>query len=249
MKKCKKRKFKRKIAKCILTILYFASTACIPIYVFQFTFFLKNNIIYAMTISFVAFIVMDIICSLLESLGESIVEKVASIRNKKLEEKEKVKKEKEEEISKLEKLLLEKNDYTEEIKWAKGENKNFKQTIKKREDDLPKEIVEKLKKVCDNMEEIIEVLKKDTEEYYPLRHTFKVYFPEFKKATYQFINIAEGNSLDEESTAEYSKLATEFNQYLEYIKSSINKQDKMSLNIQAKSLVRILEAERKKGET
>lgn len=99
------------------------------------------------------------------------------------------------------------------------------------------------------MEEIIEVLKKDTEEYYPLRHTFKVYFPEFKKATYQFINIAEGNSLDEESTAEYSKLVTEFNQYLEYIKSRINKQDKMSLNIQAKSLVRILEAERKKGET
>ena len=249
MKKCKKRKFKRKIAKLILTILYFASTACIPIYVFQFAFFLKNNIIYAMTISFVAFIVMDIICSLLESLGESIVEKVTSIRNKKLEEKEKVKKEKEEKISKLEKLLLEKNDYTEEIQWAKGENKNFKQKIKKSEDDLPKEIVEKLKKVCDNMEKIIEVLKKDTEEYYPLRHTFKVYFPEFKKATYQFINIAEGNSLDEESTAEYSKLVTEFNQYLEYIKSRINKQDKMSLNIQAKSLVRILEAERKKGET
>lgn len=245
MKKCKKRKIKRNIAKRILTILYFASTACIPIYVFRFTFFLKNNIIYAITISFVAFIVMDIICSLLESL----IEKVASIRIRKLEEKEKVKKEKEEEISKLERLLLEKNDYTEEIQWAKEENKNFKQKIKKSEDDLPKEIVEKLKKVCDNMEEIIEVLKKDTEEYYPLRHTFKVYFPEFKKATYQFINIAEGNSLDEESTAEYSKLVTEYNQYLEYIKSRINKQDKMSLNIQAKSLVRILEAERKKGET
>ncbi len=245
MKKCKKRKIKRNIAKRILTILYFASTACIPIYVFRFTFFLKNNIIYAITISFVAFIVMDIICSLLESL----IEKVASIRIRKLEEKEKVKKEKEEEISKLERLLLEKNDYTEEIQWAKEENKNFKQKIKKSEDDLPKEIVEKLKRACDNMEEIIEVLKKDTEEYYPLRHTFKVYFPEFKKATYQFINIAEGNSLDEESTAEYSKLVTEYNQYLEYIKSRINKQDKMSLNIQAKSLVRILEAERKKGET
>ena len=245
MKKCKKRKIKRNIAKRILTILYFASTACIPIYVFRFTFFLKNNIIYAITISFVAFIVMDIICSLLESL----IEKVASIRIRKLEEKEKVKKEKEEEISKLERLLLEKNDYTEEIQWAKDENKKFKQKIKKSEDDLPKEIVEKLKRACDNMEEIIEVLKKDTEEYYPLRHTFKVYFPEFKKATYQFINIAEGNSLDEESTAEYSKLVTEYNQYLEYIKSRINKQDKMSLNIQAKSLVRILEAERKKGET
>lgn len=106
-----------------------------------------------------------------------------------------------------------------------------------------------LKEVCKNMDDILEVLKKDTEEYYPLRHTFKVYFPEFQKSTYQFINIAEGDSLDEETISEFMKLGVEFNQYLNYIKSSINKQDKISLSVGMKSLIKILEAERKKGET
>ena len=135
------------------------------------------------------------------------------------------------------------------LQQAKEENKDFKKKIRNNEGKLPENISKMLKEVCKNMDDILEVLKKDTEEYYPLRHTFKVYFPEFQKSTYQFINIAEGDSLDEETISEFMKLGVEFNQYLNYIKSSINKQDKISLSVGMKSLIKILEAERKKGGT
>lgn len=248
----KSKEFKMKVAKVLkvfFSTTYFAFTAYIPIYVFQFTFSLKGNLLYAITISAISIIMMDIVCSILEDAGESIYEIFANIKEKKLRIKEEAKKKKEEEVKKLEKLLLKKNDYTSEIQCAKEENREFEQKIEKSEDDLPKKVVEKLKRICNNMKEIIEVLEKDIEEYYPLRHTFKVYFPEFKKATYQFINIAEGDSLDEETVSEFMKLVIEFEQYLNYIKGNINKQDKLSLNIGIKSLVKILEAERKKGGT
>lgn len=251
-KSYKIQRFKQKVAnilKGVLRIVYIASTACIPCYVFQFTFSLKGNLLYAITISVISLIMMDIMCSILEDIAKSIYKIFANIKEKKLEIKEEAKRKKEEEIKQLKKLLLEKNDYGGEIQQAKEENKDFKKKIRNNEGKLPENISKMLKEVCKNMDDILEVLKKDTEEYYPLRHTFKVYFPEFQKSTYQFINIAEGDSLDEETISEFMKLGVEFNQYLNYIKSSINKQDKISLSVGMKSLIKILEAERKKGGT
>lgn len=251
-KSYKIQRFKQNVANIferILSIIYITSTACIPIYVFKFTFSLKNNFTYALAVSFVSITLMDIVCSILEDIFSSIYKIFENIKEKKLQAMEDAKRKKEGEIKQLEKILLEKDDYDEEIQWAKSENENLIKEIKKHKEKLPEDIAKKIEKVCDIIKEILDVLKKDTEEYYPLRHTFKVYFPEFKKTTCQFISIAEGDSLDEETITEFLKLVEEFNQYLNYIKSSINKQDKLSLRVGTKSLVKILEAERKKGET
>lgn len=54
--------------------------------------------------------------------------------------------------------------------------------------------------------------------------------------------------MDEKVVANYMRAADEFTQYLDYIKSMINSTDKLSLNIGITSFIKIMEAERKKGE-
>lgn len=92
------------------------------------------------------------------------------------------------------------------------------------------------------------MLKEDPEEYYKIRHTLNVYFPEFRKMTYQYIEIANAENLDDESTSEYKRLIAEFNNHLDFVKDSINATDKVNLNVGIKSLIQIMETERKKGE-
>ena len=99
------------------------------------------------------------------------------------------------------------------------------------------------------IKQIIEVLEQDNEEYYPIRHTFTVYIPEFERMTYKFFDIVNSDSLDESGKSEYIKLVTEFNKYLDFVKSQINSSDKENLQISINSLIKIMEAERKKGTT
>lgn len=238
-------KFKRNVAsflKCIFCIIYFFSTSFISIYVFYFIFSLKNSLIYAAAFSGISIIGMDIVCSILEDGATKIYKIFVNIKRKRQRVKE-------EKIKRLEQLLLERNDYNREIQQVKKENKDFKKEIKNSKEKLPENITEMLIKVCKKVDGILEVLEKDTEEYYPIRHTFKAYFPEFQKITYQFINIAKRDSLDRESISEFIELITKINQHLDYIKGSINTQDKLSLSVGIKSLIKIIETEREKGDT
>ncbi len=229
----------KKVLKYFLCVIYFSSTAFIPIFVFGVTYSKKGSKLYAIAISFVSFVIMDIICSIAEYLARSVTEKIAKIKEKQLNKRETEKK-------KIENLLLQKKDYRAEIELARDEYIKFDEYIKNT-NQLPKKVMKKLKEVLINMLEILDILEKYPDEYYPLRHTFKVYFPGFQKVTYKFIDISKENDLDDET--KFIELVTEFNQYLEYIKSSINKQDKANLNIGIQSLIKVLESERKKGES
>ena len=98
------------------------------------------------------------------------------------------------------------------------------------------------------MDEIIKILKEDPEEYYSIRHTFTVYFPEFKRMTYKLIELSKTDSIDKDNLDGFMILLDEIEQYLEFIKSQINKSDRISLNVEMKALTQSLEAERKKVE-
>lgn len=244
-----KRKIK-KVLKVILIIIYFSSTSCIPICVFYHTFLiLKCSFVCAFSYAFISVVAMDFICYCIEDLIDVAYMRYLKVQQNKLLAKKEEENKKQEQIKQLENLLIEKNNYDTEIQESKEENKKLKNKIQRSEDVLPKDVIDGLMQICDNMDDILKVLKKDTEEYYPIRHTFKVYFPEFCKMTYTFVDIAKGDCLDKESVLEFKRLIGEFNQYLEYIKGSINKQDKLNLNVGVKSLIKILEAERKKGES
>ena len=104
-----------------------------------------------------------------------------------------------------------------------------------------------LNEIFNKMDELIKILKLDPQEFYPIRHTFRVYFPNIKRMTYQYINILRTTNLDKEENADYIKLIKEFNNYLNFIKNRINTKDKLSLNVDIKAMIKIIEAERKKG--
>lgn len=250
-RKYKLRRLKEKVVKffqVILCFIYFSSTFCIPTYVFISTFLLKGNIIYAITMLILSFTIMDIVCSITEDSSEMLYNLYYNRKRKTENRKKEIQEKKEKEIKKLEELLLESNNYTNEIKEAKQDNKDFKHKIEISEKELPKEIMDQLLNICKKVKDILEILKNDPEEYYPIRHTFKVYFPKFREMTYQYINIAMGDSLEEETTTEFMELIAEFNQYLDFVKSSINMKDKLNLNVGIKSLIKIMATERKKGE-
>lgn len=244
-----KRKIK-KVLKVIFMAIYFSSTAGIPVYVFYYAFSIfKYSFVYAFSCAFISVVAMDFICCCTEDLKDAIYFKYLIAQQSKLLAKKEEENKKQEQIKQLENLLIERNNYDTEIQEAKEQNKKLKNKIKCSEEVLPKDVIDRLIQICDNMDDILKVLKKDTEEYYPIRHTFKVYYPEFCKMTYTFVDIAKGDSLDKESILEFKRLIEEFNQYLDYIKGSINKQDKFNLNVGVKSLIKILETERKKGES
>lgn len=250
-KKRWKKGFKRKVKKglkYLFCIIYYAGTSAIPVYIFATVFSLKDNIIYSYAIAFISFIVMDIICCILEDSGNKINKYIRNIKKKKKEEQERIKKQKEDEIKQLEKLALEKDNYSKDIEQVEEEYKKFKKEIKDIKEKIDFEIYKNLGKTLSKIKEIIQILKEDPEEYYQIRHTLKIYFPEFRKMTYQYIEIANAENLDDESTSEYKRLIAEFNNHLDFVKDSINATDKANLNVGIKSLIQIMETERKKGE-
>lgn len=251
--KGKKQIIKRKtkdILKVVIFKIIYLSTSCIPVYVFYYTFrILKYCFECSFSYAFISIVAMDFIWYCTETLKNAIYMRYLKVQQKRLLAKKEEENKKQEQINQLESILIERNNYDTEIQEAKEQNKQLKNKIKGSEEVLPKDIIDRLIQICDSMGDILKILKKDTEEYYPIRHTFKVYFPEFCKMTYTFLDIAKGDSLDEESILEFKRLIEEFNQYLDYIKGSINKRDKLNLNVGVKSLVKILESERKKGES
>ena len=250
--------FKQKLNKFFKFIFaygYYATTAFVPVYVFYRMFKKENSIILAFAVAFISLIVMDIICTLIEDFSEVIYkgikrigEAINSIKQKKEDKKEELKRQKEEEFKKLEELISAKKSYKDDIEKASERKENFIKSIKKNKELLPKEVRKALEKVYEKMDDIIKILENDEEEYYPIRHAFTIYLPEFERITNRLINIAEGDSLDDQAVTDYMKLTNEFDQYLDYIKSRINSTDKMSLNIEITSFVKVMEAERKKGE-
>jgi len=251
-KEYRKEILKRKVKilfKYLFCIIYYSITTCVPIYIFYLVYCKKSHIIYAIAISFVFFTIMDIICSISEDVVNKIycfVRKRKVRRQKKLEE---IKRKKEEEIIEFEKFLLKKNNYEAEIEKAWENCSNFKEIIKANKSKLPQEIYQALRQVCSKRKQIIEVLKQDSEEYYSIRHTFTVYIPEFERMTNVFLEIVNADSLEESGKTEYMKLVTEFDKYLDFVKNQINISDKANLQISIKSLIKIMEGERKKGKT
>ena len=192
---------------------------------------------------------MDIICSVVEDLEYKIVYSIKRIKEKRQEKIEEIRRKKEEELIQFQNFMLKKNNYEEEIEKEQKNYSNFKETIKANKAKLPPDVYEALKQVCNKRKQIIEVLKQDSEEYYAIRHTFTAYIPEFERMTYIFLDIVKGDSLEEVGKQEYIKLVAEFDKYLDYVKSQINSLDKTNLQISIKSLIKIMESERKKGTT
>lgn len=249
--KYKTNKSKRKVKKYFkkaFCIIYYAVTAIVPIYFFAVVFSLKGDIIYTVAISFVSFIIMDIICSGLEDGITQIGKLIKHEKKKRQEEQKEIERQKEEEIKKLEQLVLEKNNYNKEIKEAEEKCAEFRKDIKDIKEKLEKQTYKELRKICAKIEEIVEILKEDPEEYYQIRHIFKVYFPEFIKTTYKYIDIVNVDTIDKENREEYIKLIAEFDNYLDFAKSKINSTDNVSLNVGIKSLIKIMESEREKGD-
>lgn len=236
------------VLKKIFCIIYYISTAAIPVYIFATVFLKKDNIIYSCAIAIISFIVMDIICCILEDSVNKINKYIINIKKKKKEQQERVRKQKEEEIKKLEELVLEKDNYSKDIEQVEEEYKEFKKEIKGNKEKIDFEIYKNLGKTLSKIKDIIQILKEDPEAYYPIRHTLKIYFPEFRKMTYQYIEIANTENLDAESTAEYKRLITEFGNHLDFVKDSINTTDRTNLNVGIKSLIQLMETERKNGE-
>lgn len=232
---------KKEFPKLAFTNLYFATTSILPCYLLITCYHSKHSIIYACTVTFISLIVIDIICTLLE-------EQYFKIRNWLRRKKQKKKAEKEKEMKNLENLLLDKKSYEKEIESAEESIKLFKEKIQSKEYNISKKMLEQVFRICTKMEDLINDLKKDTEQYYQVRHTFQVYFPEFQKMTYLFFNIFQNNSLDKESKADYQNMLTEYEKYIDYIKGNINTMDKLNLKVGITSLVKIIESERKKGE-
>ncbi len=232
---------KKKFPNLNFTPLYFAITSIMPIFLLITCYQSKHSIIYAGTVTFISLIVIDIICTLLE-------EQYFKIRNWLRRKKQKKKAEKEKEMKNLENLLLNKKSYEKEIESAEESIKLFKEKIQSKEYNISKKMLEQVFRICTKMEDLINDLKKDTEQYYQVRHTFQVYFPEFQKMTYLFFNIFQNNSLDKESKADYQNMLTEYEKYIDYIKGNINTMDKLNLKVGITSLVKIIESERKKGE-
>lgn len=236
------------IFRLIFIFLYLACTLALPVYALITSYYSKESFFYAIIITYASLIFMDIFCTFLEEKVRKIYNWQIKQAAKKQKEKEELKQKKEEEMKELENLLSNSKSYEKEIKQANESIEQFKEQMQNEENTMPKKVKEQVLQICTKMEDIIENLKNDTQQYYPIRHTFQVYFPEFQKMTYLFFNISKINSLDEESKKEYQNMLTEFEKYIDYIKGGMNKTDKLNLRIGITSLVKIIEAERKKGE-
>lgn len=243
-------RFKRilkQVFKFMFCIIYFPSTAIVPVYVFVYVYSLKNSVIYAITISFIFLIGMDIICSIIEDILGRIYKAIVSRKKEKQIKKEEIKKKNKEAIEQLENLMLKKNDYKDEIEQVEKNYLDFKEKVSQVEGELPENISEGLLSICEQIESIIAILNVDLERYYPVRHIFRIYFPEIQKMIYKFIDIAKADTLDKETIFEFMLLIKELKKYLDFVKHVIYKTDKLSLDVGIKSIVKIMETEREKG--
>lgn len=231
----------KKILQYILLGIYFLVTGAVPVIVFGYVFFLEGAFIFALAIGYMAFIGMDIICYISEILVKKAYRNIREIRLAKIREKEN-------KMKKLENLLQEKNNYKNEITDARQRNKEFRKKLEKNDEYISKKVQKALMYVCDKMDRILDELDKDPDEFYPIRHTFKVYYPEFIRMTYKFIEISKAGNLERNNVEDFSVLVSEIKQYLDFAESQINSSDKLSLNVGIKALVSSLEAERKRVE-
>lgn len=251
MKKVIKRKVKifLKVLKVLLCIIYFTITESFIVYVFVKTCKEVGNFWHAFAIANIAFVVMDIICSMIEDYAKSVYcfakkrkQKKEADRKAKLEQEKKKAKELEEA------LLYQKKNYQEDVKDAILFSSKFIDTVKKEKENIPTKVFSKLREICKLLNEILEMLHRDPDEYYNVRHVFSVYFPKFEEITNKYIDILKANTLDQKNTDEFLRLIEEFKKYLEFIKENIDYSDKLDLNVGIIALTRALEKERKKGD-
>lgn len=243
------KRFKLKLCiifKVIGRYAYYLATACIPLIIYVYFFLLEKSIIYAGAISFSSLTLMDIICSNAEELSSKIAKYIRNKKRRIEKIKEEQKKKKEEELKQIKELLIKEKNYKNEINEISDSLIDFEEEVNNA--DISKYVKKGLITTCNKMKKVIEVLEQDPEGFYPIRHTFRIYFPEFKKMTYKYINIAKSENLEKEDTEDFLMLIKKFNVYLDFIKSSINTSDKLSLNVGIRSLITIMEAEVKKGE-
>lgn len=230
-------KVKYKILKFIFIPFYFATTLALPIYLLFTCYLSKKSFFYAGIVTFISLILLDIVCTFLE-------EQIQKIYNRLIKILEKKKKEQEKQLQNLEDWLLDEKDYEKEIECAKISIKNFRKKVQEEANFISPKIF----RICNKMEDILKDLKNNPQQYYQLRHTFQAYFPEFQKMTYLFLDICKVNSLDNEIEADYKNMLTEYEKYIDHINSNINTIDKLNLKVGITSLVKIIEAERNRGE-
>lgn len=243
-------RFKRKLYKLlkwIFNIVYFSITASVPIYVFYYVFSLKGSIIYSAALTFTFFIVMDICCSLTEDCMYKIYMYGKRRKENKRKEKEELERTKKEEIKKMEEVLVEGGNYNSEVEYAERQYKEFKKYIESIKEKLPQNISNNMKQIFEKMQDIINILKEDSEQYYPIRHMFKAYFPEFARITHKYVDIIT-TEMDQDDIQNFLKLVIEFKEYLDSIIKRIQDTDKESFDVGLKALTKIIQAERKNGD-
>lgn len=234
--------------KWIFHTIYFSATSIVPMHVFVFVFNLKNSFWYAIAIAGISLIIMDIICSILEDIAYAIYKLNMKINKRKQRKKRESEAKKQTDINRLENLIKQKNDFSSEIRKNYRDCTEFKSDVKSC-NELPEDIKKELVNLCERTEKILEVLKQETKEYYSVRHTFSVIFPKFQKWTLTFISLAKADSLEEETMNGFRKLMAEYSNQLDYVKGMINSTEKFNLSIGVESLVKTMQAERKKGDT
>lgn len=246
----KRNRFKRKLyklLKCIFNIVYFAITAIVPIYVFYYVFSLKGSIIYSLAITFIFLVIMDICCSLIEDVIYKIYVYGKRRKENKRKEEEEIEKTKKEQLQKMEEALVEIGNYNSEVECAERQYEEFEKYIESIKEKLPKNISNYMQQISKKMHDIMSILKEDSEQYYPIRHMFKAYFPEFIRITHKYVDIITTEK-DQDATQNFLKLVIEFKEYLDSIIKKIQDTDKVSFDVGLKALTKIIQAERKNGD-
>lgn len=238
---------KRKLGKALFTILkivYYISTAIIPICVF-IKAYSTQSLICSLAIGFISLIIMDIICSILEYCITQISKSISKSKEKKKKKQEEIREKKEIE---LEQINTDRNNLIKEIEQEEKEYAKSAKELEEVKEKLDEQTYIKLCAVYEKVEHIMRRLKEDIEEYYQIRDRLKVRFSTFRKTTWQYINIAKVAALDEGNKAQYTKLIKKFDNYLDSIKSKLDMSDKKKLNTKMKSLIKEMDTERAKGE-
>lgn len=246
----KRNRLKRKLHKLFqwtFNIVYFSITASVPIYVFYYVFSLKGSIVYALALTFTFFIVMDICCSLSEDCIYKIYMYGKRRKENKIKEKEELERTKKQEIQKMEEVLVEVGNYNSEVEYAEKQYEEFKKYIESIKEKLPQNVSNNMKQIFEKMQDIINILKENSEQYYPIRHMFKAYFPEFIRITHKYVDIITTET-DTDSTQNFLKLVVEFKEYLDSLIERIQDTDKVNFDVGLKALTKIIQAERKNGD-
>lgn len=223
----------KKVLKFTASIVYFAITAVVPITAFGIAYLDKESLLYAIVIAYMTFIVMDIICSILENVVSKIVELAMDSKWKRREKRQ-------EKIENLRNILSQGDNYKSEISNIHKKNLGLREEIKNKK--LSKKMERQMSNVCNKMDDIIGKLDKDPNRYYSVIHAFNVYFEEYQRLAHKF--MSQTNDEVENNIEEMTILIIEMEQYLRLVevKTSANK---LSLELEIKSLINSLKEERK----